>query len=56
MRSIPLIPKKSKETKQRSALVVKEEVTLSTEVSEKVEPLLEESKGDCSQRVAEKII
>ena len=44
MRSIPLIPKESKETKQRSALVIKE-VTPSTEVSENVESFLEESKG-----------
>ena len=44
MRSIPPTPKESKETKQRSALVVKE-VTSSTKISEKVEPLLEESKG-----------
>ena len=45
MRLISLIPKESKEINQRSALVVKEEVTPSTEVSEKVESLLEESKG-----------
>jgi len=32
MRSIPPIPKESKETKQRYALVVKEEVTPSTEL------------------------
>jgi len=33
MRSIPLIPKESKEIKQKSSLVIKEEVTRSTEVS-----------------------
>jgi len=35
MRSIPSIPKESKETKQRSALVVKEVIS-STEILEKV--------------------
>ena len=34
---IPHIPKKLKETKQRPALVIKEEVTPFTEILEKVE-------------------
>jgi len=41
MRSILHIRKGSKETKQISALMVKEEVTSSNEISEKVKPLLE---------------
>ena len=35
----------SKKTKQRFALVVKEEVTSSAEIPEKMRPLLEEFKG-----------
>ena len=55
MRSISSIPKESKETKQRSTLVVKKEVTSSTEVLEKVEPLLEESKGVVHSELPERI-
>ena len=36
---------KSKETKKRFSLVIKEEVTLPPEIPEKMRPLLEEFKG-----------
>ena len=55
MRSIPSIPKELKETKQRSSSVVKEEINLSSEVSEQVEQLLEESKGVFHNELLERL-
>ena len=46
----------SKETKQGSALLVKKEVTPSTEVSEKVEPLLKEPKGVIQNKLPERLL
>ena len=56
MRLISPIPMELKETKQRSALVVKEEFTPSTEVSEKVKLLVKESKRFVHNEISERLL
>ena len=56
IRSIPPISKELNETNERSALLIKEEVNPSTEVSEKVKLLLEEFKGVIHSELPERLL